>query len=153
MNSKEEFSEAIKNWMSASMHTFMRQLHIYAKQNSLSITQINTLLRIKKHGPIQVSDVSRSLDISRPAASQLMDKMVQRDFLKREESRDDRRVKFHNLTPNGEKLLKGFFESVKGIQAELVDSYSENEYGKYRDLLNSLTNNLLQNQEKDKKEE
>lgn len=151
-NIKEEFQESIKNWMSVSIHTFMSRMHTFAKQNNLSFTQMNCLFKMNRHGPLQVSQVSTFFDISNPAASQLLDKLVHMDLVIRTESSTDRRVKFHNVTNEGKDLINDFFISVKHLHSELVDSFDKEDYKTGRNLLDTLTNNLLELSGHNKKE-
>ncbi len=153
MTNRENFQESIKNWMSTSIHTFMRRMHIFAKQKNLSFTQMNCLFKMKKHGPFQVNQVSTFFDISKPAASQLLDKLVNMNLVKRTESSTDRRVKFHSLTKDGEDLVNEFFTSVKHLHSKLVDSFKEEDYIKNKVVLDTLTNKLVELSNEDKKGE
>lgn len=144
MSNKNEFQESIKNWMGVSIHFFMSKMHRYAKQNNLSVTQMNCMFKMKKHGPFQVNQVSTFFDMSKPAASQLLDKLVQRDLVSRKESSTDRRVKFHSLTSKGEDLMTQFFVSVNDIHSNMAKSFNEEENIRNKEVLDTLTNRLLE---------
>lgn len=87
--------------MRRSMHTFI----LYAKQNNISFSQMNTLMHIHRKGTGSVSGVSKHLDISKAASSQLIERLVQSGLIKRSEDPDDRRNKLIELTPKGQTMV------------------------------------------------
>lgn len=139
---REEFSKSIGRWMKTSTHMSMRKMHLHAKNNGLSFPQMNCLFRMRKHGACQVKEVSCLFEISKPAASQMLDKLVHMDLVARKESKEDRRVKYHDLTEKGNTLINNFFDSVKELKYMLVDSFSENDFETYTNVLNSITDRL-----------
>ncbi len=152
MEEKNNLQDSIVSWMSNSMHTFMGEMHFFARQNNLSIPQMSCLLKMKKKGPLQVNQVGHIFDMSKPAASQLLDKLVQRNLATREESSADRRIKYHSITPQGEDLLKEFFKIIKTIGMELDNKIPEEKKEDVRSNLEFLTSCLIEIKEKGKKE-
>ncbi|OQY38503.1 MAG: hypothetical protein B6229_05740 [Spirochaetaceae bacterium 4572_7] len=139
---KELFTQALGQWMRTSQHFLMRKMSIYAKNNRISVSQLNLMFRMRRHGAFSVGEVSQMFDFSKPAASQLLDKLVHMDYLFREESTTDRRIKMHNLTPKGEDLTQTFFNKIKKYNQELVDSYEPEEYEIMTYFLTKLTDKL-----------
>ena len=142
MDKEEILQDSINSLMFTSMHVFMRQLHLYSKQQNLSVSQMNCLFKMHKVGSFQVNQISKFFDISKPAASQLLDKLVQRGLVLREEDPNDRRVKNHSLTPKGEKLIHVFFMKMKEISLSVVKKIEISEYDQNIKMLEKITNEL-----------
>ena len=140
--SKDLLTQALGQWMRTSIHFSMRNMHIYAKNRGISVGQLNLMFRMRKHGARSVGEVSKMLDISKPAASQLLDKLVQADYLFREESKIDRRIKMHNLTSRGEECTQTFFDRIKEYNKELVDFCDPEEHELMTSILVKLTDKL-----------
>ena len=66
---------------------------------------------IHKRGTTAVSDIGEELGISNPAASQMIDRLVQDGLILRTEHPDDRRVKQIQLTDKGFELIQGSLEA------------------------------------------
>ncbi len=93
--------------MRRSMHAFF----LHSRQNGLSVTQIGALFQIRHRGSSTVSEIGDELEISGPAASQLLERLVQQGLVARSEDPSDRRLKQVTLTRQGEAILR------EGIQA------------------------------------
>ncbi|MGL1890908.1 MAG: MarR family winged helix-turn-helix transcriptional regulator [Spirochaetaceae bacterium] len=139
---KELFVKSLESWYHISMHTTMKNLHIYAKDHGLSFPQMNCLFRMKKHGLCQVKDVGKIFEISNPAASQMLDKLVKMELITRKESQEDRRVKIHDLAPKGDDLIQKFMDLSKESNLLLADDFEPSEYEEVTSLLNRLTKSL-----------
>ncbi len=122
-----DFMNKLESLIHISIHTSMTSMHLYAKQNGLSISQMVTLMRMRKYKFIQVKDVAKRCEISRPAASQLMDKLVQKGLVLRLDDSDDRRVKNHKLSEQGETLIDDFFKDEKEARMGIIDFFTINE--------------------------
>lgn len=96
----------LHEFIDSSMHRSMKSYFHFGRDNNLSYSQLIILHRIHRGGPTQVSEISKMLDISNSAVSQLLEKLVQMDLLTRWEKSDDRRKKYHSITEQGIKLVK-----------------------------------------------
>lgn len=89
------------------------------------------------HGPSPIRKVAAGLSISDPAASQLVDRLVQKNLVTREHNPNDRRIAKVNLTEEGRELvvearaarMKWLHEILGAMPAErrksLADSLEE----------------------------
>ncbi len=80
----------------------------------LSFSQMGTLFHLRAHGSLTVSALAERAHLSLPAASQLVERLVQRGLLARSEDPSDRRQKRVVLTGAGEALL----ERIDRLSAE-----------------------------------
>jgi len=106
MELSESLLITLMSWIEVFMRRSMRTFFLYAKQNGFSITQIATLFLIRRKGTTSVSNISGELEITIPAASQLLDRLVQQGLVVRSEDPNDRRLKQITLSKQGEFVLK-----------------------------------------------
>ncbi len=102
-----EWSEV---FMSNSMRNFLR----FSKESGLTMPQIGALFRIFHKGNTAVSDVGEELGVTRAAASQMLERLVQQGLILRSEDPVDRRMKQIVLTGKGRQLLQ---ESIRARQS------------------------------------
>lgn len=114
----DPFLKAMQTWievfMRRSMHNFIR----YAKQKGYSMSQINTMFFILRHGACGVSDVADHLGITSAAASQLLERLVQQEMILRAEDPNDRRNKRISLTEKGKQTVA---DSMHARQLWIMD--------------------------------
>jgi DNA-binding MarR family transcriptional regulator len=94
----------------------------------LSFTQVKALnlLRISDQD-VNVKDVADSLNMSLPAMSRALDKLVQRDYVERVESEKDRRAKHVRLLPAGRAVLDEIEQARKSVIEEFMATLSDDE--------------------------
>ena len=81
----------------------------YVKSSGLSIPQYIVLMQLLHGGSCGVHQIGEKLEVSSPAASQLVDRLVQAGLAERSESREDRRARRVSLTQKGRELVsRGF---------------------------------------------
>jgi DNA-binding MarR family transcriptional regulator len=81
---------------------FMQFMH----QTGLSTPQINALLHIYHMGECPLSEIGALADSSKPAASQLVERLVQQGLVERSEDPLDRRNKILRLTEKSLGLIQ-----------------------------------------------
>jgi len=93
------------------------------KQDGLSMPQIYTLMYLYHEGEVRISDIGVLMDVSKAAASQLVDRLAQQDLVERVEDTSDRRAKKIRLLPKSLALIeKGLAvqrQQMGGILAHL----------------------------------
>lgn len=139
MTRPAQFNQAIRAWMDVFMNRSMRGWGLFAKSTGLSMPQFSILMQLHHKGACGVSDISERFDITNAAASQLVDKLVQGGFIKREEDPIDRRAKRLNLTDKGRKLIQQGIEQRYGWMEELADRLTAEERAKVSEALNIMT--------------
>src|SRR3972149_1433346 len=114
MTRSVQFSQAIRSWMDVFMHRSMRGWGLFAKSTGLSMPQFSVLMQLHYRGACGMSEISERFEVTAAAASQLVDKLVQSGFIKREEDPHDRRAKLLNLTDRGKELIQRGIEERYG---------------------------------------
>jgi DNA-binding MarR family transcriptional regulator len=118
------YSEALHEWVKVFMHRSMSDFKRFMDESDLSPSQVNILMRLHFGGQCDVSEIGASLGVSKAAASQSVDRLFQRDLLKRVEDPVDRRFKQVTLTAQGESLVERSFEARYRWMDELAEALS-----------------------------
>jgi DNA-binding MarR family transcriptional regulator len=131
----ETIRQAMDVFTTRSMHEWSR----YVKTTGLSMPQFGILMHLYYRHSCGISHLSDHLDVSAPAASQLVDRLVQHGLLERVEDPHDRRAKQLTLTPKGRTLIEtGIVERTRWVD-ELVQSLAPGEYEEMASALAALT--------------
>ena len=139
MTKSPQFSQAIRSWMDVFMHRSMRGWGLFAKSTGLSMPQFSVMMQLHHRGNCAIGDISERFDITNAAASQLVDKLVQSGFIKREEDPQDRRAKMLNLTDKGKDLIqRGIEERYRWVD-QLSSKLTVEERDQVTDALNIMT--------------
>jgi len=82
---------------------------------SLDITmpQLKILLLLYIHGPLRMGAIASELDVTLPTATSLVDHLVEKEYVSRENQMDDRRVVICRLSEDGKKAVAQFWESAR----------------------------------------
>jgi DNA-binding MarR family transcriptional regulator len=117
MAGSDQFQTALHEWIGVFMRNSMRHFLLFAKSRKLSMPQIGALFQIRRMGVCSVSEIGTELGITKAAASQLLEGLVQDDLIRRSEDPNDRRTKQIVLTDKGLGILR---ESVHARQSWLT---------------------------------
>jgi DNA-binding MarR family transcriptional regulator len=104
-------TQVFHKWTEVFMRRSFRDFKHFIDDAGLSPSQASALMRLYHGGECGVSDIAHHLGFTKPAASQMIERLVQQDLLKRAEDPNDRRGKQITLTSNGRALIE------KGIDA------------------------------------
>ena len=94
--------ECLETLLGRTIQDFMHAM----KRHDLSAPQIHALLFISHTGECQVSDIGAMADASNAAASQMVERLVQRGLVDRREDPRDRRNRILSLSERGRALIR-----------------------------------------------
>lgn len=83
-------------------------------------------------------DLEREFKVRRSTISHMIDLMVRKQYLIRENVEGDRRLKRLRLTEKGETMLREVAHSIDELEARLRSSFSETDYANLTRLLDQL---------------
>jgi DNA-binding MarR family transcriptional regulator len=126
MPSTDSLVLILQEWLGGFMSRSMRGLILYLKASDLSMSQIGALFQINR-GRSNVSDLGEGLGISKAAASQMLERLVQQELILRSEDPLDRRVKKLVLTDKGSRLIQQSVQVRQDLLEDLVSTLSEDE--------------------------
>jgi DNA-binding MarR family transcriptional regulator len=106
MSGGDPFVSIFHDWIGLFMHRSMRGHILYARKKGLSRSMLGTLYFLKHKGISGVSDLGSHLGVSNPAASQMLERLVEEGLIQRSEDPEDRRMKRISLTEKGSSVIK-----------------------------------------------
>ena len=122
MSSVNKFHAVMREWVKEFMSRSTQDLIPFLKQSDLNMAQYGTLMRLHHQDKCGVSDIGDQLGITHPAASQLVEKLVQNGLVERTEAAHDRRVRQLALTSKGRALVQSSLEARLGWTRALGES-------------------------------
>ncbi len=144
---KDPLKIALLDWSNTFMQRSLNDLSRYAHTVGLSLAQMSILIHLHFQGACEVTSFSEMLKISRAAASQMIERLVQQGAVQRFPGEADRRVRLVELTPSGKQIVLESFEARVEWVNELVSKISAGERKQLLDSLNCL-NHYVMNEEK-----
>jgi DNA-binding MarR family transcriptional regulator len=124
---KPSLPQVLHDWTEIFMHRSFRDFKRFMDESDLSPSQAGTLMRLYHRNTSGVSEIGVALGITNPAASQLVERLVQQGLLQRTEDPNDRRVKLVTLTQSGKALIERGIEARRRWMEELTDTLSPEE--------------------------
>lgn len=126
---RQQYIESIFN----SFHTIKRA-HLHGSRFSrehfgVTMTQASVLMLLMHEGRKTMGEVANELGVSRGAVTQLLDGLIEKDFIERTVDEDDRRVVYVEMSRRGIRHLKqvrqGGMEHITGLFDLLTDEELE----------------------------
>ena len=139
MTANSQFSEVLREWAEIFIRRSMRDLFHFIKQNGLSVSQLNTLMRLYYGGSCGVSEVSDHLGVTNAATSQMVQRLVEQGLLQRTEDPLDRRAKQLALTDKGRALVGQIIEARHRWLEELTTTLTPEQQARIMTVLADLT--------------
>ncbi len=129
MKPSDPFVAAVGSWINFFLRRSMHEFFVYSRQQGLSMAQIAALSMVHRKGTSSVSDIGEELEITNPAASQLLERLVQQGLVVRSEDPNDRRLKQIALTKHGEAVLRQVMQArqkwLDGLAARMPPEEQE----------------------------
>jgi DNA-binding MarR family transcriptional regulator len=126
MRSTDPFVATLHSWIEVFMRRSMHNFILYSKESGLSMSQIGALFRIHRFTS-GVSDLGDNLGISKAAASQMLERLVQQELILRTEDPNDRRSKKIVLSEKGCQTLQESMDARQEWLNDLALTLSPNE--------------------------
>jgi DNA-binding MarR family transcriptional regulator len=100
------FSGSLTKWFGYLAHKSLREFLQFSHDYGLTILQMNILMRLYYRGSSDVSHLVDTMQVTKGAASQMVERMVQLELVERLEDHADRRVRHIHLTVKGRELIE-----------------------------------------------
>ena len=129
-----------------SIRRLMQAGELYSKELNkkywISAAQLNCILALYENGPLSISQIARHIMVNSSTVTGIIDRLEQKDFVRRLRISEDRRVITIELTDAGKKLAEN---APPPIQQKIIDGLkklSENEIDQIAFALTQLTSML-----------
>lgn len=103
---KSNFAKSVQLFNNAILARVFHQTLVEISQEKLTAVQVSCIRFVHLHSEPSVGAIADGLAISNAASAKLVDRLVRKKFLTREEDQKDRRVLKIKLTPSGKQLLQ-----------------------------------------------
>ena len=133
-----QFEDALLAWSRFFMRRSMQGFTHWMSNNDLSRSQMGALMHLHHHANCPVTHIGKELDVSTPAASQLVDRLVKMGLVNRVDDPDDARVRLVVLNEAGKSLLEEGFRARQEWMLELGDPLSAEEQTAIAQSLHTL---------------
>lgn len=104
---------------------FEKEVHAFGADIPLHLSDTHTIVAIGKHMNINIVNLSRLQGISRSAASQMVSKLVERGFVKKEISPKTDNEIILTLTETGKKIYDTHEKQHQQLKAKLAEIFEK----------------------------
>lgn len=134
--------------LTRNFNKFMRhKFHNLIQDSGFTLPQISVISILEKHGEQKVSELSAKMGLSDSTVSGILDRLEQKDIIKRQRTKDDRRVVKISLTGKSQKFCNDFRRKKEEYFTQLLKKLSDQEI---KDIIKGLEilNRALTEEEK-----
>lgn len=107
----------------------------------VTMPQLKILLMLFINGPVRMSAIASDLGVTLATATGLVDRIVEREFVVRENNPEDRRVVMCRLSPSGQQTVSRIWYSVRRKMSSILQSLDPESLS----ILNQALENMLAN--------
>lgn len=104
-------------------------------ESSITLQQLRFLLHVYLQGPVPIHDVADTLRIRPNVATGVVQRLVERDLVERQEDPRDRRARLLRVTPHGASLIEELGTAVQARRREILERLSEPQLEQLRAIL------------------
>jgi DNA-binding MarR family transcriptional regulator len=126
--SREELMEGIlarfERLKAVRRHAMSAGVH-----REVSIQQMHVLMALQEERSIPISDLAELLCISAPSASSIVDRLEERDLVRRVRDTEDRRVVYVELSEHGNQVVEEFIGLRRDRVLQLLAVMTDEELG------------------------
>lgn len=130
---QELLEKTVQLFCQTIFHRVVKPALSEISEQELTDVQLHCLRYVCLHHEPSVGEIASGLSVSNAASAKLIDRLVKKGLLTREEDQQDRRVLKIKLTPNAVKLLERanrvqttrFFEIIGRMSAEEARHFEE----------------------------
>lgn len=107
----------------------------------VSMPQLKILLMLYINGPLRMSAIAADLGITLATATGLLDRIVEREMVTRENHPDDRRVVMCRLSPSGQQTVSRIWNTVRAKMGDILETLKIEELLQLTNILESMLAN------------
>ena len=143
MKDDADLTKILLDWSAMFMRKSMQDFVQYSRSHGLSLAQLNVLILVYYRGPLEVTQFVELLQISPPAASQIIERLVNSNLVMRTESPTDRRIRLVSLTETGRSIVEESVSTRQQWLEGLMTSLNDQQKRVVAETLKTLTENAL----------
>ena len=110
--------------------------------SDLSVPQIRVLLVLQSQGPSRMSDIANTTSVTLPTTTGVVDNLVKKGLVSREDDPQDRRLVICKLSIKGQELINRLWMSGRFQMKNLLNGLSPEELQKAHEVARMLLDNV-----------
>ena len=119
-------------------------------ESDLSVAQLRILLVLQSQGPSRMSSIASAIGVALPTATGVVDNLVRKGLVIRENASEDRRVVICSLSPQGQDLINKLWMSGRFQMENLLDGLTMEQLEKAHEVARILYDNVSRRSNGDK---
>lgn len=130
--------------VAAMFGTFIKNLTSDFNKNSndLNITQYKMLFHLDKEGPLNVSDLAKSVHITNAAVTTITDQLLVDEYITKVRSKTDRRVVNITITEKGREIVNNMKKEQQNKMKEHFRKLTEEDIQHLKRIFTLLNENF-----------
>ena len=108
------------------------------KYRELTLAQHMAVMAIDESGPLTIKSLAAILGVSSPSASAMVDKLVEKDMLTREQSQEDRRKVIVHISPEAARKIERIKQVALRSIVDLVNKIGPETTQKWCEVLDEI---------------
>lgn len=124
---REEIIEAIFANMQQMHRTGATKFHLLMGQQDISLSQMELLITVKHRQPVSAKDIAAHMHLTPGAVTQLMEGLVEKQYIERRPDERDRRIVNIHLADAGKQKLKALWERRKAMLHKIMETLDDEE--------------------------
>ena len=139
VDTKGEIIDRILGQVEGAFRELLPRAHQELLDLDLTTPQLKVVLLLYLNGSARMSELASSLGVTMATASGIVDRLVERDILQRDNSREDRRVVVCRLSVKGQELTDRLYTSGRERARQLLLGLDAEKLSKLDVALSSLS--------------
>lgn len=131
----EEFIQNLHLFNYLTRHNMEDRFVQQATDKQISFVQMNLMRILAMHPGQTVGDVAKFMNVSYPAATKTIDKLVRLGFVRRKEDQQDRRIAHLHLTPVGKRAVDRYLQAKTDHVRRILDQFGDEKGQRLNDQL------------------
>ncbi|HEY98443.1 MAG TPA: MarR family transcriptional regulator [Dehalococcoidia bacterium] len=111
-------------------------------ESDLSVAQLRILLVLQSQGPSRMSSIASVIGVALPTATGVVDNLVRKGLVIRENTSEDRRVVICSLSPQGQELINKLWMTGRFQMVNLLDGLTMEQLEKAHEVARMLYENV-----------
>ena len=110
--------------------------------SDLSVAQLRVLLVLQSQGPSRMSSIASVIGVTLPTTTGVVDNLVRKEFVVREDDPQDRRLVICKLSAKGQELINKLWMSGRFQMENLLDGLTPDQLEKAHEVAKILRDNV-----------
>lgn len=141
--SRSDFSDEMMRTAPVLLREFTKRQEGILSKSGLTLSSIIVLDILKEKGLCTMSGLAQTLDLTTSAATGIVDRMIKAKLVRRERSREDRRVVNVILVKKGAEMVKHTDDSRRKMMDEMYRALTDKERKEYLRMLKKVCNSMM----------